>query len=93
MNILVSKDEEQSIYTTAMRFTMADGDMLLTATTEEIDRVGAWLGKNGLTGVYTDIEEDDFIECNGFMFTSSDMNINSDNPLTFIRLLKKGVIS
>ena len=45
MNILVSKDEEQSIYTTAMRFTMADGDMLLAATTEEIDKVGAWLGK------------------------------------------------
>ena len=47
MNILVSKDEEQSIYTTAMRFTMADGDMLLTATTAEIDKVGAWLGKSG----------------------------------------------
>ena len=88
MNILVSKDEEQSIYTTAMRFTMADGDMLLAATTEEIDRLGEWLGKKGLTGVYTDIEEDDFIECNDFMFTSSDMNINSDNHLTFIRLLK-----
>jgi hypothetical protein len=88
MNILVSKDEEQSIYTTAMRFTMADGDMLLAATTEEIDKVGAWLGKNGLTGVYTDIEEDDFIECNDFMFTSSDIDINSDNHLTFIRLLK-----
>ena len=40
MNILVSKDEEQSIYTTAMRFTLSDGDMLLTATTEEIDRLG-----------------------------------------------------
>ena len=88
MNILVSKDEEQSIYTTAMRFTLSDGDMLLTATTAEIDRVGEWLEKNGLTGVYTDIEEDDFIECNDFMFTSSDIDINSDNPPTFIRLLK-----
>ena len=88
MNILVSKDEEQSIYTTAMRFTMADGDMLLTATTAEIDKVGAWLGKNGLTGVYTDIEEDDFIECNDFMFTNGDIDINSGNHLTFIRLLK-----
>ena len=88
MNILVSKDEEQSISTTAMRFTMADGDMLLTATTAEIDKVGAWLGKNGLTGVYTDIEEDDFIECNDFMFTRGDIDINSDNHLTFIRLLK-----
>ena len=88
MNILVSKDEEQSIYTTAMRFTLSDGDMLLTATTAEIDRVGEWLGKNGLTGVYTDIEEDDFIECNDFMFTNGDIDINSDNHLTFIRLLK-----
>ena len=35
MNILVSKDEEQSIYTTAMRFTMADGDALKNAKGKE----------------------------------------------------------
>ena len=72
MTTLVSKDEIESLNLhNAKGFALADGDMLIISTTDEIDRAGEWIEKNGVSGIYFDPmgETKNYSE---FMFVSID---------------------
>ncbi len=48
MITLVSQDEKGSLSANAAGLILDDGDMVLVASEGEIDKIGGWLGDNGL---------------------------------------------
>jgi hypothetical protein len=67
MTTLISKNGEEYIELRAKGFGLRDGDMLLTASPSEIDEAGAWMGINGVSGVFFD-PEGQVEKYNDFMF-------------------------
>ncbi len=82
MTTLLSENKEDSLEIITKGFELEDGDMLLLASQNEIDKMGEWMGKHGLFGVYFN-PADDIKKYSEFMFVS----LNEDETVA-IRLYK-----
>ena len=67
MTTLISKNGQEMKEVYAKAFPLRVGDMLLTASPSEIDEAGAWMGINGVSGVFFD-PEGQVEKYNDFMF-------------------------
>ena len=68
MTTLISEDEKELLeLTSATGARQEGGDMVISASVEEIDRAGEWMGRHGVSGVAFD-PYDDVYEYRAFMF-------------------------